>query len=168
MPWSKYAWELQNMKLTVYMQLAYDWSHPPFSLGPLPWTKHCVPLLLSNVSQFIDLNTTHRHTWSVHQILLNLLISLTSHLYNCTLMDVSQRDAFHSSHSQTIYVVVTILVWCAIRYYRCPLPVTMRHMDERAVVFTSWFNQIVKHVPTDTLICADSGHLDQHKKSRKG
>ena len=83
-------------------------------------------------------------------------------------MDVSPRDAFHSSHSQTIYVVVTILVWCAIRYYRCPLPVAMRRMGERAVVFTSWFNQIVKHVPTDTLICADRGHLDQHKKARNG
>ena len=44
----------------------------------------------------------------------------------------------------------------------------MRRMGERAVVFTSWFNQIVKHVPTDTLICADRGHLDQHKKARNG
>ena len=30
----------------------------------------------------------------------------TSHLYHCTLMDVSPRYASHSSHSQTIYVVV--------------------------------------------------------------
>ena len=92
----------------------------------------------ASVSQFIDLNTTHMVSNTctpqsadfTHISLVSLLIVLSW---------MFLQDMHLTVHTRRPFILLlwrcdNTLVWCAIRYYRCPLPVTMQHIGERVLV----------------------------------
>ena len=110
----------------------------------------------ASVSQFIDLNTTHMVSNTPQSADLTH-ISLVSLLIVLSWMFL--QDMHLTVHTRRPFILLlwrcdNTLVWCAIRYYRCPLPVTNRRMGERVIVdelaepnrktCTNWHNNVCR------------------------